>query len=356
MLAALLDRGLRNTPSPKNSIPLFAEALMSRMMRQVAEKSAMYHESNERLLVDQAHFRLQLEQINKRQPLSTEAYKTLKRRVWTGMTITAASFFAITLFNGAVIWSAASTVTDPLVSIITISLLSILLSSIAVVVTQRLVRSVAQPSQDNEGTPRLRKLVVALWATLLIGIEGSLIGLAWTQSGMLTTTGALLHLQVGLALIAVLLPLVGGVAYWDATQHLEPYRTERDRRSITDHLNRIQTILHQRRSYSDNFYRTLCLSHWEKLHAAKAKKELSSHEAETETSSHFSDSFDRFLAEAEKRYIIIQSQMMDTEMPSSGLPTPPVLAQPTASMDTYQGDGSAQSHNLDPVLLTSLTD
>lgn len=208
--------------------------------------------------------------------------------------------------------------------------------------------------RERKDNPGKRRVIVTLWVGLLIGIEITLTGLAWIQSGILVGSAAFEFVRPGLTLIAALLPVIAGVAYWDATRYLERYRTEHDRRDVTDHLNRIQTVFQQRRTYSDNFYRSLCLSYWEKLHDFKSEKATTGASEKTPDEPHFSDSFEAFILEAEKRYLAIQNQMLQSELAAPGQGTMPTLTfNPPTKPHTTQGDGSAQAHGLDPVLLTN---
>ena len=290
----------------EHGIKKFAEMSMGQLIRRATKKSAFYREMNENLLVEKANLRMRRDELYEQPRLEAGGFFTVRRRLWVntvlvGLIITAAIFLNVlsveTFINdasgasGTVRWIAAT-------------LLALVLTGGGMVLAERLIgAAIPRRSVNTEANSR-RPALVALWATLLVGFELAILGLADVQAAELAGSAENTLLYAGYIVASMTFPLVAGAFRWDALRFIDRYKTTRVLRQIESRLAQIDSILRQNEEFESNFYKIKSIEYWDQVNEFKTLKDNINQKKGIveQLGGHFAQNFDAFMAEANKRY------------------------------------------------------
>jgi hypothetical protein len=291
----------------EHGIKKFAEMSMGQLIRRVTKKSAFYREMNENLLVEKANLRLRLSELTEKPALDAGEFFSLRRRLLANtVMVVAIVAAAIFLYTSALVTvlEAGGTIAPLLVWTVAI-LLGVVLAGAGVVITDRLIA--AFTPQAGPRTEQLRdgnRSLGALWGVLLAGVLVTIVGVGQVQANILTEATGNTFLYFSFILISLLLPLMAGALRWDVMRCIDVYKTTQGIRQIESRLGQIDSILRQNEEYESNYYKVLSISYWDNVNEFKTFKD--NYNAKKgiveDISGHFSQTYDQFQAEANKRY------------------------------------------------------
>jgi len=300
---------MRNANGTKH----FAEKCMGQLIRGVTKKSGVYREMNENLLVEKANLRMRAVELHEQPMLDAGEFFSVRRRLWVNNLITSAvvvsgiflTFLALSAFinqEGGV-----SATLSWIVSVV----LSVVLMVGGFVATERLIEALI-PRQSTR-TAELREAsrsVAPLWLVLLVAIELALLGISGVRASILSQNFDNGLVYYGFIIMTMMLPIIAGAIRWDAMQYLEIFKTTQTARAIDSRLAQIDSILRQNEEYESNYYKMKSIAYWDLLNEFKTYKSNYNERKgiDEDIENHFSNSYDSFQAEANKRY---QSDIRD---------------------------------------------
>lgn len=296
----------------EHGVKKFAEMCMGQLIRKVTKKSAFYREMNENLLVEKANLRMRQDELSEQALLNPGKFFSVRRRTWANTLILIGVILgAFFMYQMSVMaFVGPETGLSSFMRWFVSAILALVLAGGGLVVTERLIESFIPSGPEEEDIAVRRKAVGVLWAFLLIGIELSIVGITSVRAGGLaeaTESGALYY---GFMALAVLLPIIAGTVRWDAMLYIDSFKTTRAHRQIDSRLAQIDSILRQNEEYESNFYKMKSISYWDLLNEFKTYKDVynEKHDVVENLSGHFSQTYDTFQGEANKRY---QSDIRD---------------------------------------------
>ncbi len=291
----------------EHGIKKFAELSIDQLTRKVTKKSAFYREMNENMLVEKANLRLRADEFRERPMLDPGEFFSVRRRLWANASIVFAVLVASIFLNyisisafiddgmgaaGFLRWFASG-------------VFAVVLTGGGIIVAERLIESIMPRRRPL--TERLRDVdthSAPLWGLLLAGILLAVLGLAEVRAEMLSTSQGSGILYYGFIALMMLLPIIAGAIRWDAMQYIDVYKTTQALHQIEARLAQIDSILRQNEEYESNFYKLKSISYWDLLNEFKTLKDNynQKHGAVENLHGHYAQTYDTFMAEANKRY------------------------------------------------------
>jgi hypothetical protein len=290
----------------EHGVKKFAEMCMGQLIRKVTKKSAFYREHNENMLVEKANLRMRQDELNEQALLSPGAFFSVRRRVMANtmlfVAVLATSLFMYHISVIAFVGPEAG-ITDTMRWMVA-GLLALVVTGGGTLVTERLIESVLPSRAEDEIASMQRNAMGVLWGILLIGILLSILGITTVRGTLLAEGAGSALLLYGFLTLALLLPIIAGTVRWDAMQHVDAYKTTRAHRQIDGRLAQIDSVLRQNEEFESNFYKLKSIAYWDLLNEFKTYKDVYNerHDIVESLAGHFSQNYDSFQAEANKRY------------------------------------------------------
>ena len=291
----------------EHGIKKFAERYMGHLIRKVTKKSSNYREMTENMLVEKANLRLRAEELRAQDMLDAGEFFSVKRRLLTNRFITVSFVVAAVFLNFVSVeaFLGGETALLDVLRWVTAAAAAVVLTGGGLTLTERLIESVLNEHTGKARPVRASGLGVAvLWGALLVGLELSIFWFSGARAAQFATAQAAPSFYLGYVMLALLLPVGAGAVRWDAMRYIDVYKTTQTLREIEGRLAQIDSMLRQNEEFESNFYKLGSISAWDAVNEFKTYKDNYNQRAGiTEAiGGHFSQTYDAFQAEANKRY------------------------------------------------------
>ena len=286
-----------------NGLKTFAERCQNWLIRTTTRVSLNYNQKNERLTVEKENLLRKKEEVERKAMIEYDDFFGIRKKVRTLSFL----FWIIIIAEGFLNYISTLIFIpgDGFSFTLLRWFIAIVLTGSGIIAAEKFLDSLFPVVPYKGVASKQRSIPIAtMWGVLLLIVEIAIVGVAEARARDIEGGTDSQILYYGFILLSMVLPVVAGATRWDLMHYIDAYQNTLLHNKIEKRLLKIDSILRKNVERDSLYYKLKSTAYWDLFNEFKVRKEnYNSKKGITEDlAGHYSENYDTFQKEADKRY------------------------------------------------------